>query len=289
MNRLFQKVFSSKLQIPRELDENSLPFPIGSNISVEEYNSFIESKEISGYKFNYKNGTVYIAEMCSPEHEIVIEIIGDAFRELCPRAIYGPRKDAPIQILGQPLHVMADGIRRGTDLAIGPHRTFVPDPPVPHPGPPPSDIRGNSYARVIVEVAVSQSSSDLKEKCRLWKRQSYVRSIIGIKLHKVFNTRDASGNKDRAMTAILWRQGVARRKWHFGTVDKKGNRTNACNAANNPNFIINIPVGDIFYDPPIPTIGYAGPSALPIAALYNANVSIDLYEVQQAVLMKQEK
>ncbi|PKY52028.1 hypothetical protein RhiirA4_546922 [Rhizophagus irregularis] len=91
------------------------------------------------------------------------------------------------------------------------------------------------------------------------------------------------------MTAILWRQGVARRKWHFGTADKRGNRTNACNAANDPNFIINIPVSDIFYDPPIPAIGYAGPLALPIGALYNANVSIDLYEVQQAVLMKQEK
>ncbi|CAB5377355.1 unnamed protein product [Rhizophagus irregularis] len=223
MNGLFQKLFSSKLQIPRELDEDSLPFPIGSGISVERYNSFIESKEISSYKFNYKNGTVYIAEMCTPEHEVVIEIIGDAFRELCPRAIYGPRKDAPIQILGQPLHVMADGISRGTDLAIGPHPRFVPNPPIPHPGPPPSDIRGNSYARVIVEVAVSQSSSDMKEKCRLWKRQS----------------KQTSGYDGHTLA------------------------TRSCKAE--------------------------GPLALPIGALYNANVSIDLYEVQQAVLMKQEK
>jgi hypothetical protein len=116
---------------------------------------------------------------------------------------------------------MADGISRGTDLAIGPHPRFVPNPPIPHPGPPPSDIRvllichvfhdtlnTNTYMvdigeRVIVEVALSQSSSDMKEKFRLWKRQSYVRSIIGIKLHRVFNTRDASGNRHRAMTVCL--------------------------------------------------------------------------------------
>ncbi|CAI2193675.1 2910_t:CDS:2, partial [Funneliformis geosporum] len=89
--------------------------------------------------------------------------------------------------------------------------------------------------------------------------------------------------------ATLWRQGVAKQKWHFGTVDKNGNQftpgTNVCNTANDPNFIINIPVADIFYDPPVPRIGYTGPLGLPI--FYNANVVIDLYQVQKAVLMKQ--
>ncbi|CAG8708949.1 7279_t:CDS:2 [Funneliformis mosseae] len=195
---------SEKLQLPKEpLDESCLPCPIASNISLQQYNSFVESKEISGYKLDYKKGTVYMVEMCSTEHEAVVEIIGDAFRDLCPRAAYGSRNNAPIQILGQ-----------------------------------------------------------------------------------------SPGRRERAMKAILWRQGVAKQKWHFGTVDKNGNHfppdTNVCNTANDPNYIINIPVSDIFYDPPVPATGYT-PLTGPPLALYNAIVAIDLYEVQQAVLMKQEK
>ncbi|GET00361.1 hypothetical protein GLOIN_2v1763913 [Rhizophagus clarus] len=263
MPRLLQKLFSSeKIRIPRELDEGSLPFQIASNISLQEYNSFIESKEISGYKLDYKKGTVYIVEMCSSEREAVVEIVGDAFRELCPRAIYGLRTNAPIQILAQPLHEVPDGTRRGPDLAVRPHSNFVPNPPVPHPGPPPGEPLCEDNSRRI-------------------------------KLYKILNTRDASGYRERAMKATLWRQGIARQKWYFGTVDKNGNQfptgTNVCNAANDPNFIINIPVRDIFYDPQILTIGYTGPLAIPLTALYNANAVIDLYEVQQAVLMNQTK
>ncbi|RIA80692.1 hypothetical protein C1645_838259 [Glomus cerebriforme] len=271
--RFLQNLVSSeKLQLPKEpLDESS--------------------KEISGYKLDYKKGTVYIVEMATSEHGAAVEIIGDAFRELCPRATYGSRNNAPIQLLGQPLHDAPDGTRRAPDLAVYPHHNYIPDPPVPHPGPPPSDRRGNPYARVMLEVAVTQSFSDLKDKCRLWKRQSYVRSVLGIKLYDVLATRDAAERRERHMKATLWRQGVAKQKWHFGTVNKDGSPigANGCNAANNPNYLINIPVADIFYDPAIQAIGYIGPLALPLTALYHANVTIDLYEVQQAVLMKQEK
>ncbi|CAG8469975.1 6382_t:CDS:1, partial [Paraglomus occultum] len=62
-----------------------------------------------------------------------------------------------------------------------------------------------------------------------------------------------------------------------------------CNVANDPKYVINIPVADIFYDPAIWAIGYTGPLALPLTALYNADVRIDLYEVQQWVLMFQKK
>lgn len=77
-------------------------------------------------------------------------------------------------------------------------------------------------------------------------------------------------------------------QWYFGTVNKDGSSTGAagCNAANNPNYIINIPVSDIFYDPPIASIGYTS-LAYPSPALFNAIVAIDLYEVQQVVLMSQ--
>ena len=54
---------------------------------------------------------------------------------------------------------------------------------------------------------------------------------------------------------------------------------------NDPNYVINIPVSDIFYDPPITAIGYTPPPL----ALFNAIVAIDLYKVQQKILMNQEK
>ncbi|CAG8744965.1 15174_t:CDS:2, partial [Funneliformis caledonium] len=248
---------------------------------------FVREASVTKGADRRKQGTIYIVEMCSSEHEAVVEEIGNCFRA------YGMGRNAPIQILGQPLHDAPDGSRKAPDLAVRPHPTYVPDPPVPHPGPPPSDRRGNPYARIILEVAVSQSFSDLKDKCRLWKQQSYVRSVLGIKLYDALAIRNATtGRRERAMKATLWRQGVARQKWHFGTVDKNGNQfplgTNVCNTANNSNFIINIPVANIFYDPPIPAIGYT-PLARPPPAMYNAVVAIDLYEVQQAVLMNQAK
>ena len=62
----------------------SLPFPIASNISLRKYNSFVESKEQSRYKLEYRNGTVYVVEMYLTEHEAVVDIIGKYFNALCP-------------------------------------------------------------------------------------------------------------------------------------------------------------------------------------------------------------
>ncbi|CAG8569902.1 10334_t:CDS:2 [Acaulospora colombiana] len=160
------------------------------------------------------------------------------------------------------------------DLAVYPNTLFVPRPPVPHPGPPPSDKRGNPHARIICEVAMAQRSSDLKEKCRLWKHQPYVRAVLGIKLYETKTTRNARGYRDRAM------------KWKFGTVNKDGSAT-SCNALGNPNYLINIPVRDVFYNPPVPAVAY-GPLPPPPAVLMGTNITIDLYEVQQAVLLYQE-
>ena len=70
-------------------------------------------------------------------------------------------------------------------------------------------------------------------------------------------------------------------QWKFGTINKDESATgvNGCNAPNNPDYIINIPVSDVFYDPPVPAIGYV-PLAPPPAALMATNITIDLYEVQ---------
>ena len=74
----------------------SLPFPIASNITLQQYNSFVERKEISGYKLDYKKSIVYIVEIASPEHETVVEKIRNCFRA------YGMGRNAPIQLLAQP-------------------------------------------------------------------------------------------------------------------------------------------------------------------------------------------
>jgi hypothetical protein len=73
-------------------------------------------------------------------------------------------------------------------------------------------------------------------------------------------------------------------------VNKDGSATGVagCNSANNPNYIVTIPASDIFYDPPIATIGYV-PLVPPPQALMNAAVAIDLFYVQQAVLINQAK
>ncbi len=43
----------------------------------------------------------------------------------------------------------------------------------------------------MCEVAVVKTNSDLKAKCKFWKQQSYVRSILGIKLYDILATRNA--------------------------------------------------------------------------------------------------
>ena len=60
-----------------------------------------------------------------------------------------------------------------------------------------------------------------------------------------------------------------------------------CNAPGNPAYQINIPISDVFYDPPIPAIGYVPLVSCP--AIPSGNFIIDLYEIQQMVLKSQPR
>ncbi|KAF0551480.1 hypothetical protein F8M41_023419 [Gigaspora margarita] len=164
------KKFREQFRLPtfpkKPIEENSLPIKIGSNVSIKNYNKFIESRELSGYKLEYNNGNVCIIDMCTREHEDVVKLLQDYFKIPNGGVIF----DEPLIVLGQPLHPspIADGLKIAPDVAVHPNKTYVPRPPNPGPlniGPPPSDTTGNPHARIICEVAVSQSYRGLKNKC----------------------------------------------------------------------------------------------------------------------------
>jgi hypothetical protein len=76
----------------------SLPFQIGKNVSVKEYNTFVERHESTGYKFYWENKNVYIIEMANPDHEAVMTPLMQSF--LLPNN--GVTLLPPIRVLGQP-------------------------------------------------------------------------------------------------------------------------------------------------------------------------------------------
>ena len=76
----------------------SLPFKIGSNISIKKYNKFLESHESSGYKLEYNDGDVIIIEMRTAVHASIITLLQDYFK--IPNG--GVIIDPPICVVGQP-------------------------------------------------------------------------------------------------------------------------------------------------------------------------------------------
>ena len=75
----------------------SLPFQIGTKVSVNHYNSFLDHNESSGYKFHWDSGNVYIVDMANPEHESVVIRLIKYFN--LPNG--GVDDDPPIDIGGQ--------------------------------------------------------------------------------------------------------------------------------------------------------------------------------------------
>ncbi|CAG8649035.1 6261_t:CDS:2 [Funneliformis mosseae] len=56
---------------------------------------------------------------------------------------------------------------------------------------------------------------------------------------------------------------ISRSKWEFGTKQEGSDNPTGCVGPNLPAFLINIPISDVFYDPPIRAIEYV-PLAPPI-------------------------
>ena len=75
----------------------SLPFQIGSKVSVENYNTFLDHNESSGYKFHWDDGNVFVIDMAYADHEGVVSVLQDYFKAPNNGVIRGP-----IKVLGQP-------------------------------------------------------------------------------------------------------------------------------------------------------------------------------------------
>jgi len=75
----------------------SLPLQIGSNVSVERYNKFIDRKAPRGYKYHYENGDVFIIDMSSYEHSSLVTLL-----TLMLNVYNGatPMRNKPIRISG---------------------------------------------------------------------------------------------------------------------------------------------------------------------------------------------
>jgi hypothetical protein len=164
---------------------------------VRDYNTFLDENEKVGYKFHWNRGNVYIVEMANPEHEAAVSYLDDCFKEPNNRVKLGP-----IEVLGQPYHFNPTGAgeKYAPDIAVCGSIDHVSEPIIPHPGPPPSDVKGNPHARIICEVANAQSITDLNKKCEDWMHERYVRCVLGVKL---FPKITIGGTVNQAMVVCL--------------------------------------------------------------------------------------
>ncbi|CAJ0749218.1 20260_t:CDS:2 [Entrophospora sp. SA101] len=216
------------------------------------------------------------------------------------------------------------GLPSAPDVAIFPSLNIISPFPAPAPAPrrtrrqslrprrrtsrhneiPPVTRTGRPHARIMCEVAVSQGLINLEEKCERWMLQEYVRCVFAIKIFDKDPTRIVATNQfNRRMiarlytrqttpspnhVAIIGQPGVYFEEWEFGTLDVNGNAT-ACNGLGLPAYQINIPVQEVFWNPPIvggipSTAGYV--ITIPPGITAN-NFVIDLYQIQQVVLRNQ--
>ncbi|CAG8645082.1 10134_t:CDS:2, partial [Gigaspora rosea] len=208
------------------------------------------------------------------------------------------------------------------DIAICPGLTIIPMPPIPpqcepsfHP-PRPSrhleipavDKSGRPHARIVCEIAVSQSyvgQSSWNAKCSRWMQQQYVRCVFGVKIYSPRATRNANGQLDRCMIARLWTRqaapvlgrhtavagqaGVYYEECNFGTLDYYTGAPTTCTGPGLVNYQVNIPTQEVFWNPPIIrgapfTNGYVITVPGGVAA---SNFMIDLFQIQQVVLANQ--
>ncbi|RIB01518.1 hypothetical protein C2G38_2150419 [Gigaspora rosea] len=278
------------------LADESLPFQIGKNISVKEYNDFLDRNESSGYKFHFDKKNIYIIEMAYAPHERVISYLQDCFKEPNNRVKLGP-----IITSGQSYHYNPIGIgeKIAPDIAVCPRENLV-QRANPYPDFPRGDFKRNSHARIICEVANTQKIDLWNTKCETWMHEEYVRCVFGVKIYPKINikrivhqpiiarlwVRQALPGGVLSSNAVLAGNGIYVKEWECGTIHHNTHTPTGCNAPNNNEFQVTIPVRDAFWDPPIlggvPNV--EDYTAVVPDTVVGENFVIDLYDIQQVVL-----
>jgi len=84
----------------------------------------------------------------------------------------------------------------------------------------------------------------------------------------------------------LARNGIYVKEWECGTIHHNTDTPTGCNAPNNDQFQVTIPVRDVFWDPPIlggvPNV--EDYTAVVPDTVVGENFVIDLYDIQQEAL-----
>ncbi|GBC10205.1 hypothetical protein RclHR1_09430006 [Rhizophagus clarus] len=269
---------------------------IGSKVTIENYNTFLDHYGSRGYKFQFqlnsdnRTGEVFIIGMATAVHAGIVSRLQKFFE--VPNN--GVVDDPPIIVTGQPFHYVpgGNGIKGAAYVTVRPDVALVPRPAIstviPHP---PADTDGNPHARIMCEIAVGPNVGDLKRKCESWMREQYVRAVVSIKISEPRQgvREPGTGYFFRTMTAKLYRQGMPKQRWDFGNVRKHAkdpinnmNDSALCNVPNDPRFQINIPISDVFWDPPFPIPNNYIPVIL--TNVIENVFSIDLYRIQRVAL-----
>ncbi|CAG8741802.1 7776_t:CDS:2, partial [Funneliformis caledonium] len=101
----FDELLHNYPKFPKKpLAKSSLPFKIGSKITIKNYNTFLHNYGSSGYKFWFnsnndtKTGEVYIIDMASTVHEDVVSRL-QKFFEIPNNGVVD---DPLIRVSGQP-------------------------------------------------------------------------------------------------------------------------------------------------------------------------------------------
>ncbi|PKK71099.1 hypothetical protein RhiirC2_778823 [Rhizophagus irregularis] len=124
--------------------------------------------------------------MASPLHENIVSRLQNFFEVPNNNVV----DDPPINVSGQPFHYVpyvpgGNEIKEAPDVSVSPDIAIVPRPATSTVIPrPPADTDVQYVEQLLLyfvyigsEIAVGQSIGELKQKCRSWMQELYVRAV----------------------------------------------------------------------------------------------------------------
>ncbi|CAH1763592.1 1435_t:CDS:2 [Entrophospora sp. SA101] len=160
------------------------------------------------------------------------------------------------------------GEKIAPDIVVSPRESLV-QRENPYPGFPRGDCKGNSYARVICEVANNQKIGLWNIRCETWMQEEHVRCVFGVKLYPKINKRIVH----QPIVARLW----ARRALPDGVLSSNAT------LAGNGIYVKEWECGTIYHyiHTPISSPNVEDYTAVLPDSVVGENFVIDLYHIQQ--------